>query len=125
MGKCFLAKVYISKLYELPESEVSELTRTTIDEPAFAVLKRQGSRGITFTSSNKKFIFDTSVSPILMELTDKILQTGSNRLPNRPIPTKYMELLCHVASAKCKSVRKQYAVLPDTPGDLTGASKYF
>jgi len=28
-------------------------------------------------------------------------------------------------SAKCKSVRKQHATLPDTPGDLTSASKYF
>jgi hypothetical protein len=29
------------------------------------------------------------------------------------------------ASAKCKSVRKQHAILPDSPGDLTSASKYF
>ena len=28
-------------------------------------------------------------------------------------------------SAKRKSVRKQHAILPDTPGDLTSASKYF
>jgi len=28
-------------------------------------------------------------------------------------------------SAKCKLVRKQCANLPDTPGDLTSASKYF
>ena len=28
-------------------------------------------------------------------------------------------------SAKCKSVRKQHSILPDTPGDLTSASKYF
>jgi len=28
-------------------------------------------------------------------------------------------------SAKCKSVRKPHAILPDTPGDLTSSSKYF
>ena len=28
-------------------------------------------------------------------------------------------------SAKCNSVRKPHAILPDTPGDLTSASKYF
>jgi len=28
-------------------------------------------------------------------------------------------------SAKCKSVQKQHAMLPDTLGDLTGASMYF
>ena len=34
------------------------------------------------------------------------------------LPTTYI-------SAKCKSVWKQHAILPDTPGDLTSASKYF
>jgi len=34
------------------------------------------------------------------------------------------DLACNT-SAKCKSVRKQHAILPDTPGDLTSASKYF
>ena len=28
-------------------------------------------------------------------------------------------------SAKCKSVRKQHTILPDTQGDLTSPSKYF
>jgi len=36
----------------------------------------------------------------------------------------YIENKCGT-SAKCKSVRKQHAILPDTPGDLTSASKYF
>jgi len=31
----------------------------------------------------------------------------------------------HVSSAKCNSVRKPHRILPDTPGDLTSASKYF
>ena len=29
------------------------------------------------------------------------------------------------SSAKCNSVRKPHAILPDTPGDLTSTSKYF
>jgi len=29
------------------------------------------------------------------------------------------------AAAKCKSVREQHPILPDTPGDLTSPSKYF
>jgi len=29
------------------------------------------------------------------------------------------------SSAKCNSVQKPHAILPDTPGDLTSASKYF
>jgi len=30
-----------------------------------------------------------------------------------------------LTSAKCNSVRKPHPILPDTPGDLTSASKYF
>jgi hypothetical protein len=37
----------IAKLNELTESEVSELTYTTVDETALAISKRQGSREIS------------------------------------------------------------------------------
>jgi hypothetical protein len=50
MGKHLLAKAHIAKLNELTDSEVTELTSTTVDETAFAILKRQGSRGITIVS---------------------------------------------------------------------------
>jgi len=39
MGKHLLAKAHIAKLNELTESEVSELTSTTVDETASAILK--------------------------------------------------------------------------------------
>jgi len=42
MGKYLLAKAHITKLNKLTESEVSELTNSTVDETALAILKRQG-----------------------------------------------------------------------------------
>jgi len=50
MGKHLLAKAHIAKLNELTESEVTELTSSKVDETALAILKRQGSRGITLVS---------------------------------------------------------------------------
>jgi hypothetical protein len=63
MGKHLLAKAHIAKLNELPESEVTELTRLTVDETALAILKRQGSRGITIVSLQRKTIFDIQFNP--------------------------------------------------------------
>jgi hypothetical protein len=82
MGTHLLAKAHIAKLNKLTESEVSELTRTTIGETALAILKRQGSRGITIVRMQKKFIFDSLVVPMLTSLTDTTLKTGSKGLPN-------------------------------------------
>ena len=50
MGKHLPAKAHIARLNELLESEVSELTSSTVDETALAILKRQGSCGITIVS---------------------------------------------------------------------------
>jgi hypothetical protein len=50
MGKQLLAKADIAMLNELTESEITELTSLTVDETALAILKRQGSRGITIVS---------------------------------------------------------------------------
>jgi hypothetical protein len=58
MGKHLLAKVHIAKLDKLTESEVTELTSTMVDETALAILKREGSRGITIVSLQRKFRFD-------------------------------------------------------------------
>jgi len=58
MGKQLLAKAHIAKLNELTESEVTELTSATVDEAELAILKRQGSRGITIVSSQEKLIGD-------------------------------------------------------------------
>jgi hypothetical protein len=63
MGKHLLAKAHIAKLNELTESEVTELTSLTVNETALAILKRQGSRGITIVSLQKKIIFDIQFNP--------------------------------------------------------------
>jgi hypothetical protein len=63
MGKHILAKAHIAKLNELTETEVTKLTSLTVDETALAILKRQGSRGITIVSLQRKTIFDIQFNP--------------------------------------------------------------
>jgi len=63
MGKHLLAKTHIAKLNEITESEVTELTSSTEDETALAILKRQGSRGITIASVPRKMILDIQLNP--------------------------------------------------------------
>jgi hypothetical protein len=63
MGKHLLAKAHITKLNEITESEVTELISSTVDETALAILKTQGSRGITIVSVPKKMIFDIQLNP--------------------------------------------------------------
>ena len=63
MGKHLLAKAHIAKLNELTESEVTDLTSTTVDETALATLKRQGSCGITIVSLQRKTIFEIQFNP--------------------------------------------------------------
>jgi hypothetical protein len=63
MGKHLLAKALIATLNELTESELTELTSSTDDETAWAILKRQGSRGITIVSLQRKTIFDIQINP--------------------------------------------------------------
>jgi hypothetical protein len=41
MGEHLLAIAHIAKLYQLTESEVTELTSSTVDETAIAILKGQ------------------------------------------------------------------------------------
>ena len=55
MGKHLLAKAHIAKLNKVTVSEVTELTSSTVDETALAMLKRKGSRGISIVSSQTKF----------------------------------------------------------------------
>jgi len=63
MGKHFLAKAHIAKLNELTQPEVTALTNSTVDETALAILKRQGSRGITIVISQSKIRFDIHIDP--------------------------------------------------------------
>jgi len=77
MVKYLMAKAHIAKLIRLTESEVTELTSLMIDETALAILKMQGSRGITIVSSQREFIVDIDFYAILTVLEDKMVQTGS------------------------------------------------
>jgi len=52
-----MAKVDVAKLNKLTVSEGSEFTSTTVDETAFGVLQRTGSRGITIVGLQRKSIF--------------------------------------------------------------------
>jgi len=63
MGKHLLVKAHIAKWKQITESELTELTSLMVDETALAILKRQGSRGITIVSSHRKIIFDIQVDP--------------------------------------------------------------
>ena len=63
MGKHGLAKAHIAKLYQLTESEVTELTRSKVNETALAIWMTQGSRGNTIVSSQSQIIFDIQVIP--------------------------------------------------------------
>ena len=63
MGKLFLSKAHITKLNELTESEVIELTGSMVYETVFAILKRQGSRVITIECSQSNIIFDVQFIP--------------------------------------------------------------
>jgi len=63
MGKHLLAKAHITEWIELTESEVTELTSSTVDETALVILKRQGSWGITIVISQGKIRFDIQVDP--------------------------------------------------------------
>jgi hypothetical protein len=58
MWNHLLAKAHIAKWNKLTESEVTELTSSTVDEIALAILKRQGSQAITIVSLQSKIIFD-------------------------------------------------------------------
>jgi len=62
IGKHLLANAHIAKLNELTESEVTELTISTVDESALAMLKRKGSRGITIVSLQRKIRFDIQLN---------------------------------------------------------------
>jgi hypothetical protein len=63
MRKYLLAKAKITKLNELTGLEVTELTSATVDETALAILKSEGSQGITIVSLPRKIRFDIQLNP--------------------------------------------------------------
>jgi len=85
----------ITKLHKLPESELTELTSSTVDETALAIMKRHGSRGITIVSSQREIIFDIQVDPYWPKW-----QTQGSILAAKDFETsefhRHMESLPHV-----------------------------
>ena len=63
IGTNVLARAHIATFDELTELEFTELTCSTVDETALAILKRPWSWGITILSSWRKIIFDMQVDP--------------------------------------------------------------
>jgi hypothetical protein len=56
-----ITKANIANLNELTHSEVTNLTSSTVDETMWAILKEQGSQGITMVCSQREFIVDIPV----------------------------------------------------------------
>jgi len=96
MGKHLLARSHIAKLYEFPELEVTKLTSSLVDETALAILKRQGSQGITLLSLQSKIIFHIQVLSMSTELTDETTQSGSEGLWDNWISPKHLQSIPHV-----------------------------
>jgi len=71
MGKYFLETAYITKLNELTELEVSELTSSTVDGITLAIQNMQGSWGITIVSLQRKFMLHTQVDPYWLQWQTK------------------------------------------------------
>jgi hypothetical protein len=63
MGTHLMAKAHIANLVKFTESEVTQLTNATVDKPSLAIVKRQGSQGITIVSLQRKIIFDIQLNP--------------------------------------------------------------
>jgi len=63
MGKHLLAKTHIAMFNKLTGTEGTELSSTTVDETALAIMKRQGSWGITIVSLQRKIRFDIQFDP--------------------------------------------------------------
>jgi len=63
MGKHLLAKAHIAELNKLTQSVVTELTSSTGDETALAIMKRQESQGIMIVSLQRKIRFHIHVDP--------------------------------------------------------------
>jgi len=71
MGKHLLAKAHITMLNEFTDTEVTELTSTTVDVTALAIMKKQGSRGITIVSMQRKIRFDIQFNPYWLKWQTK------------------------------------------------------
>jgi len=59
VGNHIFPKAHSAKLDQLPGSQVTELTSSMVEVTTFAILMRQGRRGITIVTLSRKFIFDS------------------------------------------------------------------
>jgi len=82
LGKHLLAKAHIAKLNELTKSEVTELTSSTVDEAAWVIMRRQGSRGISIVSLLSHVIFDIQVVPYWLEWQIKRSKLAPKNIEN-------------------------------------------
>jgi len=85
----------------LRKSEVSELTRITVDETAFPTLKRQASHSITIVCSQRKTLFVNEIICIVIQLTDTTVHTGNTGLPNCRTSPWHLELLTDFSTYFC------------------------
>jgi len=96
MGKHLLPKAHITKLNQLTVADVTELSSTTVDEAALAMIRKQGSRGIPIVSGQTKFEYNIVVRSIFTEVRDKTLWTAIKGLSNCRLSPRHLELLPHV-----------------------------
>jgi len=108
MGKHLLPKAHIANLHQLTESEVSELTKATVDETAIPVLIKQGSRGITIVMLQLKLLFNILSLAILTVMADKTIYTGKYGLWNCRIPPRHLEPLPHVRTGFSTHFMQRY-----------------
>jgi len=67
---------------KLTKSEVTESTSSMVDETSLAIVKRQGSQGITIVSPQRKIIFDIQADPYWTKW-----QTESSKLADKDFET--------------------------------------
>jgi len=82
MGKHLLPKADITKLNDITWWEVTELTSWTVEETAFAILKRQGSWVITIVSSQRNLICNIQVDPYWPKWETKCSKLASKNIYN-------------------------------------------
>jgi len=75
---------------------------------------RQECTRITIARSQREFIFAIQVWTILIELTDKMFQTGSQGLGNFRISARYMEPLPHIPISSSSDSMERYITSPAT-----------
>jgi len=96
LGIHFVATVHIAQLKRLPESEIIELTSSTVAETALDILMRQGSRGILIVSSQRKLIFNIYIFGRITKFRGKPLERGCTGLSNCRISARHLDLRCYL-----------------------------